>query len=679
LVQPVYVFLPTADFTYIPPIGCSPSQVNFTDISLSDTNLISWDWSFGDGTSSTLQNPSHVYTSAYNWYYTVQLTVKDTFGCVAWKKVVNAIMVQNPPSAFKAMNLDYCAGEDVVFFGVPTGNYTYFWDFGDGTSSTATTPTHNYAAGNYTVSLTVTNAIGCDSTYTRVNYIKVQDYPIANFTANPTFSTCYPTNVVFTDSSIVQNAATWTWNFGDSPNFVILTNTTAQNLYTQPGVYDVTLIVTTTFGCADTITKPNYIDIHGPTANIIVDPAIGCVGQPVEFTLDQLNAEANYFVWGFGDGFADTTTSPNPDVVHTYFYPGSYNVVLVFSDSLGLCTKVDTVTFVVDEVVSDFFVTDSTGCTPLAVGMFSQSTGENNWRWEVDGAFSSSLDTNSVFLVNPGFHDIQLYVWNSVSKCADSITKSVEVYPLPNIDVGPDKVVCIGSSVQLHARGGIEYVWSPATFLNDTLRWNPYTTPLNDITYTVQGTDDKGCVNFDSINIRVQYQPELILFPSDTSIFNGEEYQINTLANMPLTYVWSPLVFLDCTSCSDPVADPTGTTTFLLVYSDTYGCFVYDTSFVIEVSDEFNINIPNAFTPNWDGDNDTFKAVTFGIKELVYMRIFNRWGQMVFETSDLNQGWDGRVNGEIAAHNTVFTYSIKVRRHNGDEKEFLGMVVLISR
>ena len=679
LVQTIRVYKPIPDFSGSPITGCSPLPVQFVDNSTSDTNIVSWHWKFGDGTTSNLQNPLHLYSNTNSKYYDVELTVTDTFGCLDWKKEKNYIFVQNPPSFFKAINPENCEGDSVVFYAIPMGNTTYFWDFGDGTTSALINPKHAYAPGIYTVSLMVTNAIGCDSTFVRTSYIEVQPYPTANFTANPTSSSCYPTNVVFTDSSISQSPASWTWNFGDSPNFVLLNVPVAQNLYVLPGIYNVTLVVTTTFGCSDTITKPNFIDIGGPTANILFNPSIGCVGEFIDFDLNQLNTQANHFVWGFGDGWADTTYSPNPEVSHMYTNPGYYSVILLYSDSLGLCNKIDTVIIEVDEVVADYIRSDTTGCTPLTVNLFSQSIGEDNWKWVMDGNFSSNTPADSALLSIPGFHDIELTVWSSSSQCADTITKTVEVFPLPNINAGKDVVVCIGSSVQLHANGAESYIWSPNIFLNDSVLWNPVSTPVNDIMYSVSGIDTNGCVNSDSVLVEVQYLPELLLFPMDTSIFNGEEYDIRTVANMPLIYNWTPPVFLNCSDCSSPTASPTGTTTFRLTYSDINGCFTYDTAFVIEVSDELNINIPNAFTPNWDGTNDTFKPITYGIDELVYMRIFDRWGVMVYETDDLNKGWDGRVKGEIAAHNTVFTYSIKVRRYNGDEKDFIGMVVLISK
>jgi gliding motility-associated-like protein len=640
---------------------------------------VAWNWNLGNGTTSSIQNPVGVFNGKGTTYFTVALTVTDTFGCKNKLTLPQYVLAIEPPSYFTATKRLICDGDSVYFSGAPQGNYTYLWDFGDGTTGSAYQLAHTYSTGSYTVSLTVTDSNGCDSTFVRTNYIRVQAYPIANFTANPLETFCYPASITFSDSSIGQNIAFWSWNFGDSPNWITSQNNTAQNLYTSPGIYDVSMALTTTYGCSDTITKFNLIDIGGPTASIVPTPTIGCINELVKFDVDNTNAYAEVFVWDFGDGTFDTSFIGNTPVFHSFSSPGNYTVTLLYSDSLGICQKTDQLVFNVHEVISSFNPNRDEGCAPLNISILNQSTGGTSYQWFLNNSLYSTTVNSSMQLTIPGWNQIMLIATDGVSSCSDTSSYPILVFPKPNIVASPDQVVCIGDSVELVASGGVDFVWNPATYLNYTSIPNPTSWPTSDISYTVEVTDTNGCKGKDTVVLTVQQVPELLLFPQDTFIFTGSYYPIETLTNIPVSYQWTPTVFLNCTDCPNPIATPTGPSWFQLVYTDANGCFVQDTAFFIDVEDDFSVYIPNAFTPNGDGRNDFFSPVTFGVKELVFMRIYNRWGQQVFESTDLSIGWDGTQNGEIAAHNSVFTYKIQLKRYNDEIMDYIGMVVLISK
>jgi gliding motility-associated-like protein len=146
-----------------------------------------------------------------------------------------------------------------------------------------------------------------------------------------------------------------------------------------------------------------------------------------------------------------------------------------------------------------------------------------------------------------------------------------------------------------------------------------------------------------------------------------------------MLYRWDPPFYLDCEDCETPLAQPEETTTYVLTYSDVNGCFVSDTSITITVLDEVAIHFPNAFTPNVDQLNDEYMPKVFGISEVVSFSIFDRWGKKVFETNELDKGWDGRVNGQIAAHNAMFSYRYIAKRHTGEKLDETGVFILISK
>ena len=677
--QDVYVYEPDVQFTLSPSQACAPSIVQFTDLTQSDTNIMTWNWDLGNGSTSTQQNPTFTYNGNGTTHYDIVLTVTDTFGCVSQFDNINAITVIEPPSFFNSTDVEICEYNPVSFSHQPVGNYSYHWDFDDGSYSTLMNPIHQYTnPGVYDVSLTVTDSLGCDSTYVRPNFIDVQDTPDANFEANPAVSVCYPASITFTDLSTYQNVDYWTWNFGDSPNDVILYGAGAQNLYNTPGYYDVTMVVTTTFGCADTIVKNNYIHIGGPTGKITHSPATGCANQDVMFVPDSLNSDAKRFIWDFGDGVVDTTIAPNSGNTHTYLISGYYNVSLLITDQLGLCQVTDTLTIEIDEVTADYLLSDSIGCSPLSFDAVNNSIGEDVVNWYLDGNSYSQAQMDSFYITASGLHEVTLVAKSNYSQCADTITEIITVHPNPNLNISPDAVVCIEDSITLHVDGAQTYQWQPPLYLSSDTSDSPLCVPISDITYFVTGTDSNNCQSNDSINVIVQQKPVLSWITPDTSIFIGTEFQLNTLANMPLNYLWTPKFSMGCSDCSDPYVKPNKTTTYTLVYKDLNGCFVLDTTVTIEVLDEFKVTIPNTFTPGGDNLNDTFIPVLYGVEEMLSMRIFDRWGTMVYETNDITQGWDGTFNGQIVAHNSAFSYTVRVRRFNGEIKDFVGVVIILT-
>jgi PKD repeat protein len=252
---------PVAAFVGSPTSGTEPLTVNFTDQSTG--SITSWSWTFGDGGTSTAQNPSHQYTSAGT--YTVTLNVTGPGGSDGETKT-NYITVNpcvNPTAGFVGSPTSGDYPLNVTFTNQSTGATSYNWNFGDGGTSTATNPGHTYtAAGTYTVTLTATNACGADQ-MVRTNYITVTtppcDPPVAAFVGSPT-SGDYPLSVSFTDQS-PNTPTSWSWTFGDGGT------STAQNpghTYTAAGTYTVTLTATNACG-SDGETKTDYITVTQPT------------------------------------------------------------------------------------------------------------------------------------------------------------------------------------------------------------------------------------------------------------------------------------------------------------------------------------------------------------------------------------------------------------------------------
>jgi PKD repeat protein len=254
---------PTANFTAAPRAGLPPLSVQFADLStpLPGAPLVAWSWDFGDGSpAATGQSPAHNYTSA--GVYTVSLTVQDGLAGNDTETKTAFITVGGPKADFAASPTTGSAPLLVQFTDQSdTGGSpitTWLWDFGDGNTSALPSPAHLYTdAGNYTVSLTVTNSIASD-TETKFQHITVNPGvpPVANFTAAPTFGAA-PLSVQFTDTSAPGTSPidAWDWDFGDGETS---SDQDPLHVYDLQGEYTVTLTVTTAAG-SDTYTRTGYI------------------------------------------------------------------------------------------------------------------------------------------------------------------------------------------------------------------------------------------------------------------------------------------------------------------------------------------------------------------------------------------------------------------------------------
>ncbi|MCC7011364.1 MAG: PKD domain-containing protein [Planctomycetes bacterium] len=319
---------PHARLAGIPASGTSPLVVKFRDLSTGVPT--SWLWSFGDGSTSTQQNPTHTYTTSGT--YSVSLQVANSRGTDQVTQTNYVLVDVIPPIAdFSASVTNGLSPLSVNFHDQSTGGIptSWAWDFGDGTTSTLQHPTHVYTtSGSFTVALVASNAYGTDM-LTKYSLITA-DYipPVAAFSAQPTTGNS-PYVVNFTDQSTGGVASSWTWYFGDGGAAVVKN---PQHTYTVPGDYTVRLIAANAYG-SSTLDRVSYIHVGpGPSilANFTATPLSGNAPLQVAFT-DLSVGNIVQWEWDFGD---DTnSTLPNP--VHVYTTPGEYDVSLQVTNANG--------------------------------------------------------------------------------------------------------------------------------------------------------------------------------------------------------------------------------------------------------------------------------------------------------------------------------------------------------
>ena len=431
----VTVPAPVANFTATPRNGTMPLTVTFTDNSTNTPT--SWIWSFGDGSTvnSTQQNPVHTYANA--GIYTVSLNATNAGGSNT-KTVANYITVTVPvPVAnFTATPRIGTAPLTVTFTDNSTNTPTSWnWSFGDSSLVNATqrNPVHTYAsAGNYTVSLTATNA-GGSNTKTVANYITVNvTAPVANFVGTPT-SGSLPLTVTFTDSS-TNTPTSWFWVFGDGATSTLQNPT---HTYASAGTYNVAHTATNSAG-SNTRTRLNYITVSSviPVANFVGTPTSGGAPLTVTFTDSSTNTPTSW-LWVFGDGVTSTLQNPT----HTYVSAGTYTVSLTATNAAGSNSITRTSYITVSSVipVANFVGTPLSGAAPLTVTFTDNSTNTpTSWSWSFgDGSSVNATQRNPVHTYAiAGTYTVSLTATNA----AGSNTKTVANYITVNAAPAGDNV-----------------------------------------------------------------------------------------------------------------------------------------------------------------------------------------------------------------------------------------------
>lgn len=429
---------------------------NFTDLSTSNATITSWFWDFGDGNSSLQQNPTHTYANAGN--YLVCLVVLDSCGADSSCQTVTA-GCPLPAAGFTSVT----SGLTVAFSDASTGTpTTWFWDFGDGTTSTLQNPVHTYTTqGTFNVCLTVTNACGSNTFCNGIN--TGCNTPIASFG----FQQTGLLDVDFTDQSTAFPTG-WLWNFGDG-NTSTATNPT--HTYTMAGTYTVCLTVTNSCG-TNTTCQTITVTCPAPSAAF----TSSATGTSASFT-DQSTGGATGWLWDFGDGNSSTQQNPN----HTYSTGGTFTVCLIAGNACGGDTICQPITVVCPAPSAAF----SFSSTNLAYSFNDLTSGSpTSWMWDFgDGNTSTQQNPNHLYS-NLGTFQVCLIATNSCGP--DTFCTSVTVTcptPTANFSLNANNLTVDFSDMSTGAPTGWQWIFGDGSGFS--IQQNPTYTYAAPGTYTV--------------------------------------------------------------------------------------------------------------------------------------------------------------------------------------------------
>jgi len=531
---------PVANFIASPLSGCAPIVVQFTDQSTG--NPTSWQWDLGNNTTSTLQNPSTTYINPGT--YTITLTVTNADGSNT-KTQVNYINVLPSPTVNFAANDSSvsCPPKTVQFTNLSNpnipGNVTYYWDFGDGNTSTAQNPSHTYTlVGSYNVTLVVTNASGCQKSLTKVNYITLVDPPVANFTSpNPTACGA-PATISFTNSS--TNATSYLWDFGDNTTS---NQASPSHTYTAPGTYTVTLIATNAAGCTDTLVRPLYVSIVDVHSAFTPSTTSVCVGVSVSFTNNSTGATS--YNWNFGDNTTSTATNPS----HSYSTAGTYTVRLIAKNGTCADTSYQTIT-VNPKPVVNFTGSPLTACMPpLDVTFTNTTTGATSYAWSYGDA-STSTNSNPTHIhtyTSYGSFTVKL-VATSAAGCKDSLTRTnyvnitqatATLTRTPSTGCTPLAVAFTATLNNPNVISTFSWDYGDGSPLNTTTQ-NPTHTYTTAGTYTITFTfvTTTGCTGTATTTVTASPHPTAAFTPNPIVICPNQAVNFTNTSTNATSYLW---------------------------------------------------------------------------------------------------------------------------------------------
>lgn len=637
---------------------CQGGTVLFTSTS---ADGLACTYDFGDGNVSVSCTAENTYVNSGTFLATQ--TVTDLNGCP--DSVSQRVFIRPVPQAAFSFEVKTACDSDSVRFTNETALANgYFWDFGDGNTSTATNPVHRYpASGPYVVTLRATQGGICFAETSQE--IIIREAPVAELEVT-TADVCFGESVPFTSQSS-GDVVTHFWTFGDGTASF---DQNPSHEFTMPGTYDVKLVVSGDTQCSDSVEV--RVTIHPPVlAEFDRREEVICNGDSSGLlSLNVFSGSPPYdFDWSHGR---------NTPVVDR-LTAGTYFVSITDREGCKFQTEA---TFTETSPLTAVPAVTEVTCANGADGRIALDIDGGTRPYTVDwGDGTSNGDATGLFA---GAYNLTITDQNG---CNLQVPATVPENPPILANDSIQQISCFGETDGAIRFRGISGGVPPyrinvqgADYNESALGISRFDGLAADF-YFVEIIDSAGCI-LDFERQIIEPDPVSVDIIEDTiSIILGEEVTLNTVfnANDPI-FTWTPSEGLDCFDCAEPLARPLSSRTYLLSMFGDRGCPASDEVY-IEVNLGREVYIPNTFTPNADGRNDVFRIRTQfekSVDAIEFFHIRDRWGQLLFATedfppNDLSFGWDGRFNG-VRVVPGYYVYQARVRYVDGETKELSGSV-----
>lgn len=640
---------PKASFAINDSVQCINNQLfSFTNLSTIPYGTLNYQWTFGDGKGTVVTHPTHTYTIADT--FQIRLLAISEHAC---KDTIEVPVIVHP-KPFVDFNINdsgQCLTGNLYelqnISTIPYGYLTHYWDLGNGEYAISKDTQISYAAyGTYKILLRSTSNFGCIDTASHT--VKVYPKPAPDFSINTEKQCLNENQYKFTTlSNIAYGTLTYSWDFGDGATD---NNDSAYHRYTAIGSYDVKMITTSNFGCVDSSIKPIRIWAN-PTSVFAANNPAQCINtQNFRFINQSIISEGNIIAqqWNFGNGNFDTSKN----TAQHYGSSGKYRISLLsYSDSGCLDSTINFVD-IYPKPKANFDINDTSQCLYTNLFVFTDKSTDTlnliSYRWLI-GNDSTATSKNTAYKFNTiGYHTIEHQIISELG-CGDTAIRTIYVKPMP--DPGFEKLALY----YCNNKDSVSFIPTTpgGTFYGKNIINNLYMPQIlwrDTVEYKVVVD---GCLDSSSQITQVYPAPSVFL-GSDTMLCKYEMLEFD-VSFWNSTYEWQ-----DRNKEAKYLVKRPG----LYKVTVTNFCGSATDSVYIEYSENnCRLYLPTAFSPNKDGLNDYYKPITYDV-ENYHIQIFNRWGQIVYDGTQNDPGWDGTYMGmpcELGIYLVQVSYSYKFK------------------
>ncbi len=588
------------------------SICNGQSTTLTATGGAIYQWSGGSNATTAAITVSPTVTTSY-------YLQSGTGVCAAYDTAI--VQVNPPPVATISGNLTICSGQSTTL--TASGATSYQWS-GGSTATTAVIIVSSATTTTYTVTPVNGNCIGTPASVT----VNVTPLPVAAI-ASTGNSLCAGQTATLTGSG----GTTYQWGGGN--------NSTSASITVSPAITTTYTLQAVNGSCTDTASVTITVT-PVPVGAISGNQSI-CAGQSTTLTA----SGATSYQWSGGSTATTAAITVSPAVTTTYSVtPGN-----------GICTGNPVSVTVTVTPVPNGIITPSGTLICAGQTLTLTASGGTTYQW------SGGISSASPVVNDSPVSTTTYYLQTSNGMCIDNDSVVINVMGYTLVTGNP--VICSGQSTTLTASGATTYLWNNGSTLNSIT-----VSPDSTTNYYVTGTSFCG-TSTDTVTITVNPLPVINITNTYTPISIGSSVQLHVTGG--ISYIWTNINYLNCSTCSDPMASPVVPTLYMVTGTDANGCSNTDTVTIVPAEEE--LYLPNCITPNEDGNNDVFFAYGINIKTLT-MRIFDRWGELIFESNDKRKGWDGTVNGNYVELG-VYVYTVQCVWIDGNSKDLRGIVTVV--
>ena len=537
----------------------------------------------------------------------------------------------------------FCQGNTLVVKSIQPAGDTLLW-------STGSTADSIFVDSSGTYTLTVHNGCVASASIT----VTVSPAPVVNL--GPDTGDCSGAAIVLHSFDTYSATATYLWS--DATTGITDTVTTSGTYWLQ----------VTQGGCsgADTI---NISIVYDTFTLYNIDTSI-CKGNSVQ-VIATGNGSPQTYQW------EPTAGIPNSTIITPIITPDTSATYAVFVFYPGCPTFVDSFHINVQPNPTVYLPGNLSVCDHDTLHLVASVTPQWYNGYSYSWTPSKYLDdtTASTVVFTAGDTSKIILTVTTPAGCIGVDSTEIIVYTDSFVHYDTTFTVCPGDSVQLVPLSddpGTTYYWQPALYMSNVNSPAPWVFPLTTQNYSAIATSSHGCR--DTVTANVIVLPAAVIYiPDSVTIFPGQSYQINPQTNCN-TFAWFPPAGLNDAYISDPLASPVLSTKYVVTATTEWGCSVMDSiSIYVDLNDA--IALPNAFAPGSGADN-IFKIIVNGEVSLNYFRVYNRWGNLVFSTNNINDGWDGTFNSQPQMYD-VYVYEVEAVVSGGTVVHKHGNVTLI--